>query len=251
MNNLVRFYRGLVAPASPEVGMLWFDLSTFTIKLYNGGQEGNGWETYGTDPADIQDLIARIVSLETSVLGITNEIIPAIEQALADEIARATEAETKNAEAIKEVKDRLDFFLDSTEIDMSVIDTLKEIQQYVQEHGKEVVEMLQTIQQNTDAIAALDGEVDALTDTVRENELVTAAALNDLAARMYRTESTMISSIVEGDYISVTPGTNSATVSVVTGSVADGEDGLAVASDVKQYVADMMSWADGSFETVG
>lgn len=295
MNNLVRFYRGLTAPESPSVGMLWFDLSTFTIKVYHGGTENDGWETYGTGPEDLNALIERVITLETNVTEITTVTIPTLksdlEKALAEEVARATAAESANAQEIKDVKEKLNYFLESEDLD-STINTLKEIQKYISEHGDKVTEIVKSISDNTEAIqkevedrkAAIDaldadltatGEfvtvqavqtdgkltgltlsenniaskavLDAVADEVRENAIVAASALNDLAARLARAENAMISKIEAGDYIQVTPGANSATISTVTGSVENGDNALAVASDVKDYLHQMMSWANGSF----
>jgi hypothetical protein len=81
--------------------MLWFDLSTFTIKVYHGGTENDGWETYGTGPEDLNALIERVLTLETNVTEITTVTIPTLksdlEKALAEEVARATAAESANA----------------------------------------------------------------------------------------------------------------------------------------------------------
>ena len=66
MANLLKFYRGAVAPAA-QVGMIWFDTANLVLKVCTAAPEGAEatWEVYGTTPADLVALAARVNTLET------------------------------------------------------------------------------------------------------------------------------------------------------------------------------------------
>ena len=42
-NTALRFFRGANAPATPAMGMIWFNTSLNLIQVYNGSE----WEKYG------------------------------------------------------------------------------------------------------------------------------------------------------------------------------------------------------------
>ena len=100
MANLLKFYRGAVAP-SAQVGMIWFDVTNQVIKVCTAAPEGGEatWEAYGTTPADLAALAARVATLEGDVKTLNETTLPALEAALkkyADD-AVAVEADLREA----------------------------------------------------------------------------------------------------------------------------------------------------------
>lgn len=91
------------------------------------------------------------------------------------DIARA--AEKANADAIAAEKARLDAFLNEAGVGEAAVDTLKEIQEYINEHGEVAATMLQNIAANKTAIAT-----EAATARTAESNLQTAIA-NEESAR--------------------------------------------------------------------
>ena len=83
MANLLKFYRGAVAPAA-QVGMIWFDVENQVIKVCTAAPEGAEatWEVYGTTPADLASLAARVSTLEGAVKTLNETTLPALEAAL-------------------------------------------------------------------------------------------------------------------------------------------------------------------------
>lgn len=115
MAQLLKFYRGAVAPTTPEVGMIWFNNVTETvegveqvknlIKVYTP----NGWEVYGTTDADLRAIVARVTTLEGAVKTLNETTLPALEAALKKYADDAVAAEAKLARAAEEALDgRLD-----------------------------------------------------------------------------------------------------------------------------------------------
>ena len=108
MANLLKFYRGATAPATPEVGMIWFNNVTETvdgvaqvknlIKVYTP----TGWEVYGTTDADLQAVVARVTALEGAVTTLKDVTLPALKEELEQAIADAVAAEAEIARAAEE-----------------------------------------------------------------------------------------------------------------------------------------------------
>lgn len=108
MANLLKFYRGAVAPTTPAVGMIWFNNVTETvegveqvknlIKVYTP----NGWEVYGTTDADLQAVVARVTALEGAVATLKDVTLPALKAELEQAIAEAVAAEAEIARAAEE-----------------------------------------------------------------------------------------------------------------------------------------------------
>jgi hypothetical protein len=240
---LLKLYRGLAAPAA-EVGKIWFDVTNDVIKVYNGTE----WESYGTAPADLAALAARVNTLETvTIPGLEAslkalitaeetratakeaELAAAIETekgraegieagletrlaaveadylkaadktelsdaiasektraegkeaellaAIEAEAATARAAEKANADAIAVEKGRLDTFLADADVTEKAVDTLKEIQTYINEHGEAAAKMVESIAANA---AAIEAEVTRA--TTAEGNLQTAIT-NEVTAR--------------------------------------------------------------------
>lgn len=90
-------------------------------------------------------------------------------------------------------------------------------------------------------IKTIKGDITTINTTIEENELVVTAALTDLDTRVDALEAGSIKSIEGQTYIDVTVTDGNVVVSADLGTVAAGETGLALASDVKEYV-------DGTWE---
>jgi hypothetical protein len=90
MAQLLKFYRGAQAPANPVKGMIWFDTTEDVIKVYSEAADTvDGWESYGTAPADLKAVADRVATLEGKVKTLEETTIPALEQAIADALAEA------------------------------------------------------------------------------------------------------------------------------------------------------------------
>lgn len=123
-------------------------------------------------------------------------------------------------------------------------DTLQEVSAWIKEHPESAAEMNEKIGTNTTNIATntadietIKGQVETINTTIEENELTVASALTDLDSRVNSLAESAISS-VSGDesYISATTTDGAVVVTATTGSVANNDNALAVASDVKSYV---------------
>ena len=80
---------------------------------------------------------------------------------LNSEISRATRAESDLNTAINTEKSRIDAFLAAADTGDKAIDTLKEIQNYIDTHGEAAAEMTTNIGKNATAIKALQDSVGA------------------------------------------------------------------------------------------
>lgn len=123
--------------------------------------------------ADKTELSNAIAAEKTRAEGKEAELLAAIEA----EAATARAAEKANADAIAVEKGRLDAFLADADVTEKAVDTLKEIQTYINEHGEAAAKMVENIAANT---AAIEAEVTRATTT--EGNLQTAIT-NEVAAR--------------------------------------------------------------------
>lgn len=137
----------------------------------------------------------------------------------------------------------IDAFMAATEDSDGVIETIKEINNYVNSHTDAFTTLSgrvganeTSIATNTNDITDLKTAVETINTTIEENEEVVAAALTNLDERVSELSSNAISSITGDSYVSVTNTEGVVVVSSNTGSVENGSDALAVASDVKAYV---------------
>lgn len=101
MANLLKFYRGAVAPSTPVVGVIWFDTTNLVLKVCTAAPEGAEatWEVYGTTPADLAALAARVSTLEGAVKTLNETTLPALEAALKKYADDAVAAEAGLREA--------------------------------------------------------------------------------------------------------------------------------------------------------
>ena len=75
------------------------------------------------------------------------------EKGLADEIVRATETEAGLRKDVDDANEKIDTFLLAADLTQDAIDTLREIQNYIDEHGEEAAKMVDDIAKNAKAIA--------------------------------------------------------------------------------------------------
>lgn len=96
------------------------------------------------------------------------------EKGLADEIIRATEIEKGLRVDVDNANEKIDTFLLAADLTQDAIDTLREIQSYIDEHGEEAAKMVDDIAKNTKAIAdevARSTEKDAVLEQALEDEV--------------------------------------------------------------------------------
>ena len=94
---------------------------------------------------------------------------------------------TDEREAWNKAKSDIDAFLNTTDLGDDVIDTLKEIQNYITSDGAAAKEMLDSIDGLKTAVGAPksdDSEATGLYKIIADNEKVTATALTDLDGRV-------------------------------------------------------------------
>lgn len=89
---------------------------------------------------------------------------------------------------------------------------------------------------NTADITTIKGNIETINTTIEENELTVASALTDLDARINSLASGTVSSVSGENYVEVTTTDGAVVVKATTGAVANGDNALALASDVKSYV---------------
>lgn len=97
---------------------------------------------------------------------------------------------------------------------------------------------------NTSDITTIKGQITTINTTIEENELVTASALTNLDERLTELSSAAVTSVTGSNYITASTTDGAVVVTATTGAVANGGDTLVVASDVKSYVDNMMSWGE-------
>ena len=94
-------------------------------------------------------------------------------------------------------------------------------------------------QAEADALSAAksytDEAVSAINTVIEENELTVASALTDLDSRINSLASGTVSSVSGENYVEATTTDGAVIVKATTGAVANGDNALALASDVKAY----------------
>ena len=148
------------------------------------------------------------------------------------------------------VQDEVALQLESENISDS-FDTLKEMAEWLSGHPEDVTAMNDAIGKNTTNIATntadittIKGDIETINATIEENEYVTASALTDLDERVTALSSSTVSSVSGDGYISATTTDGAVVVTATIGAVANSDNALAIASDVKAYVDNMMTWGE-------
>ena len=120
-------------------------------------------KTYDTEKAKREETDRKLnAEIERSIKK--DEIF---EKGLADEVIRATETEAGLRKDVDDANEKIDTFLLAADLTQDAIDTLREIQSYIDEHGEEAAKMVDDITKNTKAIA---DEVDRSTKKDAELE---------------------------------------------------------------------------------
>lgn len=130
-------------------------------------------------------------------------------------------------------------------------DTLQEVSAWIKNHPENAATMNSNISTNTTNIATntadittIKGNIETINTTIEENELTVASALTDLDTRLNSLASGTVSSVSGENYVEVTTTDGAVVVKATTGAVANSDNALAVASDVKAYVDSMMTWGE-------
>lgn len=97
---------------------------------------------------------------------------------------------------------------------------------------------------NTADITTIKGNIETINTTIEENESVVAKALADLDSRIKSLGAGTVSSVTGEGYISANTTDGAVVITATTGAVANGDNALALASDVKSYVDSMMTWGE-------
>ena len=105
----------------------------------------------------------------------------------------------------------------------------------LQSHGTDIAQL------KTD-VATLQSDVETINTTIEENELVIASALTNLDERVTELEANSIKSVTGESYITVTTLNGEVTVAATIGTVSDGDNAIALASDVQAYVDSQWEW---------
>ena len=115
----------------------------------------------GDDSIDTLKEIQRYISSNNGKIGNIDSEISRID----GEIQGLTNTDVELRADVKYAKDTIDDFLKSAEVGEAVIDTLHEIQHYINEHGEAATEMVSNIAKNTEDITTINGEIQGLTNT--------------------------------------------------------------------------------------
>jgi chromosome segregation ATPase len=160
-------------------------------------------------------------------------------------VAAAIQAAKNAADAAQADIDAWNAVTEDTD---GVIETIKELNTYITEHTDAFTGLSNNVSTNTTDIATntadiadLKTAVETINTTIEENEETIAAALTDLDVRVNNLASGTVTSVTGEGYISATTTDGDVVVTATTGAVANGTNALAIASDVKSYVDNIMS----------
>lgn len=130
-------------------------------------------------------------------------------------------------------------------------DTLQEVSAWIKNHPEDAATMnsnigtnATNIATNTADITTIKGDIETINTTIEENELIVASALTDLDNRLSSLASETVSSVSGENYVEVTNTDGAVVVKATTGAVANGDNALALASDVKAYVDSAWTWGE-------
>lgn len=136
-------------------------------------------------------LVGRVSAIEGDYLKAADKT--ALQNAINAEAATARAAEEANATAIAGVKEDVDAFFASAEVGEVAIDTLKEIQNYINTHGEAAATMTQNIADNAKAIS--DEIARAKAAEKANADAITAQATSD--AETYETKTDASAKLTE------------------------------------------------------
>lgn len=152
-------------------------------------------KTYDTEKAKREETDRKLdAEIERSV-----EKDEIFEKGLADEIVRATETEAGLRKDVDDANEKIDTFLLAADLTQDAIDTLREIQSYIDEHGEEAAKMVDDIAKNAKAIA---DEVDRSTkkDAELEKAIETECERATDAELALKNDFDKVTSKIESEY---------------------------------------------------
>ena len=152
-------------------------------------------KTYDTEKAKREETDRKLdAEIERSV-----EKDEIFEKGLADEIVRATETEAGLRKDVDDANEKIDTFLLAADLTQDAIDTLREIQSYIDEHGEEAAKMVDDIAKNAKAIA---DEVDRSTkkDAELEKAIETEIERATDAELALKNDFDKVTSKIESEY---------------------------------------------------
>ena len=152
-------------------------------------------KTYDTEKAKREETDRKLdVEIERSM-----EKDEIFEKGLADEIVRATETEAGLRKDVDDANEKIDTFLLAADLTQDAIDTLREIQSYIDEHGEEAAKMVDDIAKNAKAIA---DEVDRSTkkDAELEKAIETEYERATAAELALKNDFDKVTSKIESEY---------------------------------------------------
>ena len=130
------------------------------------------------------DAITQLNGADT----VEGSVAKTVKDAVAAEQARAEGKEQENATAIARVKSRVDTFFANAELTRDAIDTLKELQDYITDHGTEAAGWTAKISANEAAIKAEEtrakGEETKLNTAITDEASRAKGIENGLATRL-------------------------------------------------------------------
>lgn len=136
-NPLLKFYRGINEPQVAEVGMLWFapvegDNAEGILKVYNG----TAWEVYGVTPTQL----ALLETACNSAVAVEKERAEGVEAGLQNAIDVLNGK--GDGSVSKAVSDAIAELVDEAPEELN---TLKEIVDFIKEHGTEYAALVETV----------------------------------------------------------------------------------------------------------
>ena len=125
------------------------------------------------------DAEAKAAELDATLKQELEEKIEDDVQVVADELAKQKDAaqEGSLAHQIKVEKERMDAFLEDADVQDKAVDTLKELQEYINTHGQAAQKMVEDIAANKTAIEAEAAEARKQEGLIREELAAEKAAL--------------------------------------------------------------------------
>ena len=265
VNNTLAPAVATLVGADTVTGSVANKIKTAIEGLDNGGVTGEGTFVDVT-VTQVDDIVTGVSVSESNIASASD--LTAVDKKIDAEVVRATAKDGEFETAINTQKGRIDALvgtdapaegetqksvreivqdevalqLESENISDS-FDTLKEMAEWLSSHPEDVAEMNDAIGQNTAGVTAnaadivtIKSNIETINTVIEENEETVAAALTNLDTRVTALTEGTVKSVEGQNYVEATTTDGAVVVKATTGAVANGADGLALASDVKTYV---------------
>lgn len=268
----IKFYRGVKAAVeaqSPAKGSIWFNTVNGSINI----KGDSDWESYsGYRDVSFANGVLTFTKADGTTKTVTiSGFVSAgdfsnLQKAFNDQVGTQAEIDEAQDKLIGNVSDTLTTILDDdyaedgspltirdiakSEIETWIVgntnvdfDTLEEMSAWLKAHPENAAAMELQIENNKEDIAEIKEDVgeinkaiETINTTIEENELVTASALTDLDERVIALEESAITSVSGESYITAETTDGAVKVKATIGTVVNGDQAIALASDVKSYV---------------